>query len=84
MEGRVVESCKEQVARAGEFAGFRDRMTRLETRLSDLSKEQLARAVETAGMRERMFRLEQRLGGGTAAPAGFTEPPEQALTPLED
>jgi hypothetical protein len=56
----VVDTSKEQIARAGESAGLRDRLARLEGRLSDLSKDQLARAVETAALREKLFRLEQR------------------------
>jgi polyhydroxyalkanoate synthesis regulator phasin len=56
----VLELSKDQVARAGEATGLRDRLARLEARLSDLSREQVARAVESAGLRERVFRLEQR------------------------
>ena len=36
IESRVLESSKEQIARAGESAGLRDRLARLEARLSDL------------------------------------------------
>jgi hypothetical protein len=74
IEGRVVEGSKEQITRAGETAGLRDRLTRLEGRLGDLSKEQLARAVETAGLRERLFRLEQR-PSMPVAPGTYAEEP---------
>jgi len=69
LETRVVDTSNEQIARAGESAGLRDRLARLEGRLSDLSKEQLARAVETAALREKLFRLEQR-----ASVRSFEEP----------
>ena len=78
----MVESSKDQIARAGEATGFRDRVTRLEGRLSDLSKEQVARAVETAGLRERLFRVEQR--SGTSAAAGAFAEPERAPVSVED
>src|SRR5207244_12724325 len=80
IEGRVVESSKEQITRAGETAGLRDRLTRLEGRLSDVSKEQLARAVETAGLRERLFRLEQRTSVSASAFAEADATP----VPVED
>ncbi|HTD27441.1 MAG TPA: hypothetical protein VK649_10700, partial [Candidatus Elarobacter sp.] len=70
------------IARSGEAAGFRDRLTRLEGRLSDLSKEQVARAVETAGLRERLLRVEHR-SGTAAAPGAFAEP-EHAGVPGEE
>jgi hypothetical protein len=77
----VVESSKEQIARSGEATTVRERLIRLEGRLSDLSKEQLARSVETAGLRERLFRLEQH--GTQAAPTSFAEA-ERASVPAED
>ena len=57
---------------------MRDRLARLEGRLSDLSKDQLARAVETAALREKLFRLEQR------GPQRSFEEPVRADVVVED
>ena len=78
-----MEYSKDQIARAGEAAGLRDRLGRLEARLGDLSKEQLARAVESAGLRERLFRLEQRGGAGGENTGHFEEASRMSL-PVED
>jgi chromosome segregation ATPase len=81
IEGRVMETSKEQIARAGEATGMRDRLARLEARLTDLSREQVARAVESAGLRERVFRLEQR--AGALATTASPDDPAMRISPHE-
>ena len=55
IENRVLETSKEQIARAGEATGLRDRLARLEARAwTTLSRRAgRVRAVEAAGLRER-------------------------------